>query len=132
MAQTVLTLCPTCGRRFDFPLTGCVTGVADMLLADSGGNCRDCGTRVVVDEPPPEYLPRNPFAEIRTPDDTRAIKIVNLDLSVRCRLTLTKMGAVTVGDLLDAGRQSVLEHVGESSVCAEQLLELFSENKVAW
>jgi hypothetical protein len=103
-----------------------------MLLASSDGNCPECGTRVVVDEPTLDYRPRNPFADAESMEDTRAIKVVDLALSVRCRLTLTKMGADTVGDLLDAGRQSVLEHVGETSVCGEELLQLLAENKVVW
>ena len=121
-----------CGKRFDFPLTGCVTGVAEMLLANSDGNCPECGTRVVVNEPPPEYVPRNSFADAKSVDETRKIKIVDLHLSVRCRLALTKMGAETVGDLLDFGREAVLHHIGQSSVCAEQLCDLFAENRVVW
>ena len=129
MTQTVLTPCPTCGKRFDFPLTGCITGVVDMLLATSDGNCPECGTRVVVDEPPPDYLPRNPFSET---SDARAVPIVNLELSVRCRLALTKLPAETVGDILDHGRDSVIAHIGPDTSCCADLLELFSQNNVQW
>ena len=42
------------------------------------------------------------------------------------------MDAATVGDLLDFGRDAVLLHVGESSPCAEELLNLFAANNVDW
>jgi hypothetical protein len=42
------------------------------------------------------------------------------------------MDAATVGDLLDFGRDAVLSHVGESSPCAEDLLDLFAANNVEW
>ena len=132
MVQTVITPCPKCGKRFDFPLTGCITGVAEKLLANSDGNCPDCGTRIVVDEELSERLPHDPFAEAATGDETRGIPIVDLALSVRCRLTLTNMGAQTVGDLLDSGREAVLQRLGESTMCAEDLLALFSANDVDW
>lgn len=92
----------------------------------------DAVLRVVVNEPPPRFLPTNPFSAANTIEETRGIKIVDLAISVRCRLTLSNMGADTVGDLLDAGRQSALEHVGDSSACAEELTELFSEHNVSW
>jgi endogenous inhibitor of DNA gyrase (YacG/DUF329 family) len=83
MVQTVLTPCPTCGKRFDFPLTGCITGVADMLLAASNGNCPECGTLVVVDEPAADRQPYNPFSDAMSLDAVRSIPIVDLALSVR-------------------------------------------------
>lgn len=132
MAQTLLTPCPGCGKRFNMPLTGCITGVVEQLLADSEGKCPDCGTCVVVDQPEVERTAYDPFADAHSLAEIRAIPIVDLQLPVRCRLTLTNMGATTVGDLLDAGRQAVREHTEDSTSCAEQLQELFARNNVPW
>jgi len=62
----------------------------------------------------------------------RLIPIVNLELSVRCRLALTKMAASTVGDVLDYGRDAVIAHVGDCTGCADDILALFAENNVEW
>lgn len=132
MTQTVLTPCPTCGKRFDFPLTGYITGVADQLIASSNGNCPGCGTLIVADEPPTEYRQKNPFVDASSLDAVRRVAIVNLELSVRCRLALTKMDATSVGDLLDFGRDAVIFQVRECSGCAEDLLTLFADNNVDW
>lgn len=121
--------CPTCGERFDVRLNGCATDVADRLLANSDGNCPACGTRVVVDQPPPEDLPRSPFAETT---DARSVPIVDLALSVRCRLALTDLPAETVGDILEYGLDAVVAHVGRGSSCSADLLELFSKHNVNW
>src|SRR5438445_6977844 len=103
MPYHVQTPCPTCGKRFDFPLTGCVTGVAEMLLETSSGNCPVCGTRVVIDDPShQEILSHDPLAAAKSTDEIRAVQVVDLPLSVRCRNALRKLGARTLGDLLDA------------------------------
>jgi DNA-directed RNA polymerase subunit RPC12/RpoP len=129
MPYQVQTPCPTCGKRFDFPLTGCVTGVAETLLATSGGNCPVCGTRVVIDQPLREVLTRDLLADARTMDEIRAVPVVDLPLSVRCRLALTKLGADTVGDLLDISIGAVCDRLGTTSPCAEQLRELCRQHK---
>ena len=127
----VQTPCPTCGRQFDFPPTGCVTGVAEMLLATSDGNCPVCGTRVVTDEPPVRSSYRDMLDGAKTMDEIRAVQVVDLPLSVRCRLALTKLGAKTVGDLLDLSVVVVFDRLGAASLCAEELRQLFYRHKIA-
>lgn len=129
MTLTILTPCPTCGKRFDFPLTGCVTGVVEMLLASTDGYCPECGTLVVVDETPAQHRSPNLFV---TTSDARSIPIVNLELSVRCRLALARLPANTVGDLIDQGRDVVVDHLGAETTCCRDLLKLFAEKRVNW
>ena len=131
MTSHVLTPCPKCGRRFDFPLTGCVTFVADNLLATTGGNCPDCGARVVVDELPPEAVPHNPITAAKTRAEIRAVKIVDLnDLSVRSRSVLIKLPAETIGDLIDLGRSALRGQLDRPRFA--EIDELFEFHRINW
>ena len=64
--------------------------------------------------------------------DVRFVPIVDLHLSVRCRLALTQLPAETIGDILEHGRDSVVDHIGADSSCCADLLELFSANNIDW
>jgi DNA-directed RNA polymerase subunit RPC12/RpoP len=110
MTQTVLTPCPTCGKCFDFPLTGCITDVAKMLLANSDGNCPDCGTRVVVDSLPTDTLPHNALTEANSLEDVRRIPIVDLDLSSKS-LALTESGDDSCQRCIASRRRGVCERL---------------------
>ena len=60
------------------------------------------------------------------------MSVVDLDLSIRCRLVLTKLPAETVGDILDHGPDSVVAHIGANTSCWADLLQLFLENNIDW
>jgi hypothetical protein len=132
MDHHVLTPCPTCGNTFDFPVTRCVTFVAETLLATSDGNCPMCGTRVVKDGPDPRDSKRHdPLAEAATPDEVRAVPVVDLPLSVHCRNLLNKMGVTNFGNLLDMSILAVCDRLGTGSNSAEEVRELVRQHKIS-
>ena len=92
----VLNPCPTCGARFDF--NGCMTFVDYLLEKTSGGKCPKCGTQLVyqvLDRFQPEV-----WDNATTLSEIRNLKIDQLDLSVKTRNLLAKVGVTTVGELL--------------------------------
>jgi len=132
MAKHLLHPCPNCGASMHFPAMPSIEYVIAGLMAESGGKCPLCGEQVVVDQPPPPRAPHDPFAEARTLEQMREIQIVDLPLSVKCRLALTRANAETLGDLLNHGRAAVLRHLGEFSACADDLCRLFAKHNIRW
>jgi hypothetical protein len=132
MAKYLLHPCPNCDASMHLPAMPSIECIIEGLMAETGGKCPLCGEQVVVDEPPPPRAPYDPFAEAQTPQQVREIKIVDLPLSVRCRLALTKTDSETLGDILNHGRHAVLKHLGESSACAHDLCRLLAKHSVVW
>ncbi len=116
----VLNPCPTCGRRFDFQLTGCTTFVVEGLLAHSKGNCPDCGTLVVVESSGP-VLRSDPLSLSGTLSEKLAVLVIDLPLSVRCRNTLNKLGIKTVANLLSRPYEEIRDSFAD---CPQRLDEL--------
>ncbi len=117
MDSRILNPCPMCGKRFDFPLTGCMTFV-DQLLKASDGKCPDCGTQVVLDDQP------EPSAW-ELADDFRDFPLAELDLSVRTRVAIDKMQIHFVGELLKLSKAQITASGGNYAVRAiDELNEL--------
>lgn len=132
--------CPTCGRRFDFPLTGCMTYVAQFLLAGSNGNCPDCGTRVVGTGKGSDGSKGigdvdgwiDPLSIAASELEKRRVRIVDIPVSVRCRNTLHKAGMETVDDLLNQPLESVRDlFIGSPGTFAE-IEAMVQEHGMAW
>lgn len=126
MSREVLNPCPKCGKRFDFPLTGCMTFVDEFLMASTGGKCPECGTQVVLDRPV-EFRRRqvNMLLAAKSPAEAEAVQLVDLDLPVRCRLLLMRMGIETFGDLVQHAKETFLSPRLESGIsCLEEVLKL--------
>lgn len=132
MAAYALNPCPQCGRRFDFPLTGCMTYVAEWLTANSHGKCPDCGTTVVVDQPQPVSESLNPIAAARTQTEKLNVKVVDLPLSVGCRNKIQKMNLITLGELLQFPKESIRQGLADSPNCFEQIESLLDEHGMEW
>jgi DNA-directed RNA polymerase alpha subunit len=122
----VLNPCPTCGEQFDFPVTGCMTFVGDLLTASTGGKCPKCGTQVVVDEPQEQGHRVDSLSLAQSEEEIRAVKIVDLDLSVRCRNALVQMGLETVGDMLELTKTDLANRLGHIQLCIKEIDDLLA------
>ena len=122
----VLNPCPTCGERFDFPVTGCMTFVGDLLMASTGGKCPKCGTQVVVDGPQDQDQRVDSLSLAQSDDEIRAVQIVDLDLSVRCRLAPVRAGLETVGDLLELAKADLADRLGHVQSCIKEIDEILA------
>lgn len=112
----VLNPCPTCGMRFD--ISGCMTFMDSFLEKIHGGNCPECGIRVVI-RLPLLSLPEL-WEQANTHHEIRAIEIENLGFSVRTTNSLAQLGITTVGELLDGTKAQIRNGVLISdSVIAE-------------
>lgn len=127
MAKYLLDPCPNCDTPMHFPAMPSIEFVIERLMADSGGKCPICGEQVVVDELPPKKQPLDPLGAAHATEGICQLNINDLPLSVRCRAAIVQTKAVTVGDLLERGRDGVLEDLGENSACAQDLCRLFCE-----
>jgi hypothetical protein len=128
----VLHPCPTCGRRFDFQLTGCVTFVVEGLLAHSKGNCPDCGTLVVVERSGSDVLQSDPLSLAGTLAEKRAVLVIDLPLSVRCRNTLNKLGIKTVAHLLSRPYEEIRDSFTDSPQRLDELNEMCLAHDLHW
>ena len=126
----VINPCPTCGKRFDFPITGCMTMVEEWLTNSTGGKCPGCGTLVVVDELPPREAYVCPLERAETDAQRRAVPIVDLPLSVRCRLLVHRLSVANLGELLAKPQDAVRESLGESKF--QQVQELLDRFHMKW
>jgi hypothetical protein len=106
--------------------------VIEGLMSESGGQCPECGEQVIVDRPPPRPAPSNLLTLAVTLDEVRAVPVVDLPLSIRCRLAICQMGFSTVGELLDLGRQNVHERLREHPDLMEEVVELFGRLNLEW
>ncbi|WP_145052718.1 hypothetical protein [Lignipirellula cremea] len=132
MTSHVLNPCPQCGRRFDFPLTGCMTFVAESLIANSNGKCPECGTPVVVDQPLPTAEHVDSLAAAQTDSEKRDVKIVDLPLSIRCRLQIHKMNIETLGGLLQISKDAVRQQLAESPTYIDDIQSMLDEHGLKW
>lgn len=130
--QHVLNPCPSCGKRFDFPVTGCMTFVAESLIAGSSGKCPVCGTLVVTDSPPPEFVPLDAMTSAKNTTERLAVLIVNLPLSVRCRNKMHKLGAETLGEFLQIPAAAILDHFEGDPTSIEQIVEMLKKHDIPW
>lgn len=116
LRNDVVNPCPTCGKRFD--IGGCMTFVDYFLDKLNGGKCPRCGTQVVFQVP--ERFQPELWERARTETEIRAIAIEELDLSVRTKRSLEKVGINTVGELLDSTEAQIRRGLAVSdSVIAE-------------
>jgi DNA-directed RNA polymerase subunit RPC12/RpoP len=135
MTSQVINPCPMCGKRFGFPLTGCMTFVAESLIANSDGKCPACGTTVVVDQPPSVTEPLHPpdaLAAAQTETERRNVKIADLPLSVRCRLQIHRMDIHSLGELLQRPKDTVRRHLAGSPNYFDQLQALLDQHGLEW
>jgi hypothetical protein len=132
MASHVLNPCPHCGRRFDFPVTGCMTFVAESLIANSGGRCPNCGTMVVFDGLPPHMSVVGPLVAAETPEEKLKVNVVDLPLPVRCRAKIYKLNVETLGDLLCLSKNIVRSHLADSPNCFPEIEEMLNEHGLEW
>ena len=130
----VLNPCPSCGKRSDFPLTGCLSFVAESLISASNGMCPECGTRVVIDSPPPESdaVAVNPLDAAKTVEEKLAVPIVDLPLSVRCRLKMSTLEAGTLGEFLQVPASDIRKHFEDDRSSIDQIAELLNQHGVSW
>jgi DNA-directed RNA polymerase alpha subunit len=124
MPRFVLNPCPKCGKRFDFPVTGCITFVDTFLLAHNEGRCPECGTQVVVDERQEHGgHPADSLSAAKANEEIRGVKIVDLDLSVRCRLALTRIGIDNLGALLQLTKDDLSKQLEQLPLCIDEIEE---------
>ena len=128
----VINPCPTCGKRFDFQLTGCMSFVDEWLTTSTGGICPACGTIVVVAEPPPNHVIQSPLDRAQTSAEKRAVPVVDWPLSIRCRAWVNKMGIKTIGDLLDQDPEKLRLQLAGSPGYFEQIEEMLSDHGLQW
>lgn len=121
----VLDPCPTCGKRFDFPLTGCMTMVEEFLTKTHRGKCPECGTQIVVDDPTTEFRTGSCIATWDA-KSILEIQVVDLKVSVRCRLHLYQAGIRTVGDLLQLTTAEIAARSSELPRSVDEISQLQS------
>ena len=109
-----------------------MTFVAESLVASSNGKCPDCGTLVVTDSPPPEFVPVDAMASAKNATERLAVLIVNLPLSVRCRNKMHKLGAETLGEFLQLPAATVLDHFGGDPTSIEQIAKMLEQHDIPW
>jgi hypothetical protein len=122
----IVNPCPGCGKRFDFPLTGCFT--MDLaLLRKHSGNCPACGTKVLDEVEYPD-----PWDAI---GDHTGITEVGIDkfysvLSVRARNAIERrMGIRTVGDLLKYSASDIMSVGKVDQETVNELIETILKPK---
>lgn len=77
---------------------------------------------MVVAEPPGENHSRvDSLSVAQTDEEIRAVEIVDLDLSVRCRLALSRIGVETVGQLLELTKSELANRIGHIQSCVEEI-----------
>ena len=118
----VLNPCPTCGKRFD--TGGCMTFVDFFLEELHGGNCPACGTKVVIRVLEP-FQPEK-WEEATTLPEIRAIRIDELDLSVRTRNSLATLEIETVGNLLDSTEARIRQRFSVSDSVITEVRQLLA------
>lgn len=118
MEVDVLNPCPTCGRRFDFWMTGCMTFVAEGLQASTGGNCPACGTQVVVEKEPSRWRSR-----LYAFEEACGFDLSELEFSVRCRLVFDRRGITKVNQLIGLSMPDLLEVFNGSEARAAEVVE---------
>lgn len=125
--------CPGCGLALHYPTMPSVEYVIEGLLAETGGRCPECGEQVVFCEEPPPRECIDAFATADSLEELRAVPIVDLPLSVRCRLAIFRMGLETVGDILDSPRERVCRRLRETDPAyTEDLCRLLGERDIPW
>jgi hypothetical protein len=128
MANSVLNPCPTCGKRFDFPLTQCMTMVDEFLLASTGGKCPQCGTPVVIaGSPSPGEKLLALLAQAQSEEEINQINVAELELSVRSHLALSRAGLYTLGDLLQLTQPQLAERLSAHSGQIAEIEQLLAE-----
>ena len=95
-------------------------------MASTGGKCPQCATQVVVDEPQDQGRPPYPLSVAQTEEEIRAVPIVDLELSVRCRLALTRIGLNTVGDLLELTKTDLDSRLGQIQSCIREVDDMLT------
>jgi DNA-directed RNA polymerase subunit RPC12/RpoP len=123
----VLNPCPTCGKRFD--TGGCMTFVDSFLEELHGGNCPACGTKVVV-RVPEQFQPEK-WDEATTLPEIRAIRIDELELSVRTRNSLAALEIETVGDLLNLTEARIRQRFAVSDSVIAEVRQLLASKGLA-
>lgn len=132
MSLHLLTKCPKCGLSLTFPAMPSIDYVIEGLMAESGGKCPECGEQVVVGQPPPKPVRSDALALASSVDEVRAVPVVDLPLSIRCRLAISRLGVSTVGELLDLKKQTVRERLREDPAFMDGVEQLLGKHNINW
>jgi protein-tyrosine phosphatase len=124
MEYHALSECSTCGERFDFPLTGCMTFVAEFLMASTGGKCPKCGTQVVFEGRPEQNIR---LAAAKSQEEICSVPVEDVHLSVRCVNLLNKSGIESLGALLRLTRKELADRLRSAPSCMDEVDRLLVE-----